>query len=94
MFGLRVKTPRLTGTATLMAFALKAGKIDGNLVEANLALQYQVTQHFGIGGGLKSFFLDVTVEKTTGLISRQISTLSDPRFLQRSLSERQQYRRR
>ena len=55
--------PRLTGTAMLMGFALEAGKFDGSLVEANLALQYQVAQHFGIGGGLKLFILDVTEDK-------------------------------
>lgn len=53
-------TPRLTGTAMLLGFALEVGNFDGSLVEANLALQYQVSQHFGIGGGFKWFFLDVT----------------------------------
>jgi len=56
-------TPRLTGTGTLMGFALEAGRFDGSLVEANLALQYQVARHFGIGGGLKLFILDVTEDK-------------------------------
>ena len=56
-------TPRLTGTGTLMGFALEVGKFDGSLVEANLALQYQVARHFGIGGGLKLFILDVTEDK-------------------------------
>jgi hypothetical protein len=56
-------TPRLTGTAMLMGFALEAGKFDGSLLEANLALQYQVARHFGIGGGLKLFILDVTEDE-------------------------------
>jgi len=56
-------TPRLAGTGTLMGFALEVGKFDGSLVEANLALQYQVARHFGIGGGLKLFILDVTEDK-------------------------------
>jgi hypothetical protein len=53
-------TPRLTGTAMLLGFALEIDDYDGSLVEANLALQYRIGQHFGIGGGLKAFFLDVT----------------------------------
>ena len=64
--GLRMNyafTPRLVGTGMLMGLAVEAGDIDGSLLEGNLALQYQVTQHLGIGGGLKLFILDVTEDK-------------------------------
>jgi len=56
-------TRRLTGSGMLMGFALEAGSFDGSLVEANLTLQYQLARHFGIGGGLKLFILDVTEDK-------------------------------
>ena len=64
--GLRMNyafTPRLVGTAMLMGLVVEAGDIDGSLLEGNLALQYRVTRHFGIGGGLKLFILDVSEDK-------------------------------
>lgn len=69
-FGLGINyalTPRLMGHAMVKGFALEIGDIYGSLIEANLGVQYQLGENFGIGGGLKSFFLDV-VEDETALV--------------------------
>ena len=56
-------TPRLIGTAMVKAFAMEIGDTYGSLVEANLGVQYQVNEKFGIGGGFKWFFLDVVEDE-------------------------------
>jgi hypothetical protein len=69
-FGLGINyalTPRLIGHATVKGFALEIGDTYGRLIEANLGVQYRVGEKFGIGGGVKWFFLDV-VEDETALV--------------------------
>ena len=45
-------TPRLIGHATVKGFALEFGDTYGRLLEANLGVQYQLRNSFGIGGGI------------------------------------------
>ena len=52
-------TPKLTGSVNVYAFYLDVGDVRGSLVEVDGALHYKLTKHFGIGGGLKYFDLDV-----------------------------------
>ncbi len=52
-------TPKLTGSVNVFAFYLDVGDVRGSLVEVDGALHYKLTKHFGIGGGLKYFDLDV-----------------------------------
>lgn len=66
-FGLAVNRsfgPRVLGFAMLKGFAVKIGDISGSLIEANAGVQYQLSQDFGIGGGVKWFFLDVREDET------------------------------
>ena len=56
-------TPRLIGTGMLKGFAIEIGDTYGSLVEANLGVQYQVNEKFGIGGGFKWFFLDIVEDE-------------------------------
>lgn len=66
-FGLAVNRsfgPRVFGFATVKGFALKIGDTSGSLIEANTGVQYQLTQNFGIGCGIKWFFLDVREDET------------------------------
>lgn len=61
-FGLGINyvfTPRLMSYAMVKGFALEIGDTYGRLIEANLGVQYQLGRNFGIGGGIKWFFLDV-----------------------------------
>lgn len=52
-------TPKLTGTVNVLAFYLDVGDVRGGLLEVDGILHYRVSKHFGIGGGLKYFDLDV-----------------------------------
>jgi hypothetical protein len=52
-------TPKLTGSVNVLAFYLDVGDVRGGLLEVDGILHYNVTKHFGIGGGLKYFDLDV-----------------------------------
>jgi hypothetical protein len=52
-------TPKLTGSVSVLAFYLDVGDVRGGLVEVDGTLHYKVAKHFGIGGGLKYFDLDV-----------------------------------
>ena len=66
-FGLGINyalTPKLTGHAMLKGFALEIGDTYGRLIEANIGAQYQLGENFGIGGGVKWFFLDVVEDET------------------------------
>ena len=69
-FGLGVfhaLTPRLVGHAMVKGFALEIGDTYGRLIEANVGAQYQLGKNFGIGAGVKWFFLDL-VEDETALV--------------------------
>jgi hypothetical protein len=59
-----VFSPDIIGIAMLKGFAIEIGDTAGSLVEANLGFQYQVSKNFGIGGGLKWFFLDIVEDET------------------------------
>ena len=66
-FGLGINyvlTPRLIGHAMVKGFALEIGDTYGRLIEANLGVQYQLGNNFGIGGGIKWFRLDVVEDET------------------------------
>ena len=66
-FGLGINylfTPRLIGHATVKGFALEIGDTYGRLFETNVGVQYQLAKNFGIGGGIKWFFLDVVEHET------------------------------
>ena len=52
-------TPKLTGSVNVLAFYLDVGDVRGGLLEVDGTLHYKITKHFGIGGGLKYFDLDV-----------------------------------
>ena len=69
-FGLGINhalTPRLMGHAMVKGFALEIGDTYGRLIEANVGAQYQLGKNFGIGAGVKWFFLDL-VEDETALV--------------------------
>lgn len=57
-------TPQLIGNAMVKGFVLEVGDTYGRLIEANVGVQYQLRKNFGIGGGVKWFFLDVVVDET------------------------------
>jgi hypothetical protein len=59
-------TPKLAGRLTLLAFALDISEYKGNLIEADALLAYQLTKHFGIGGGFKYFNLYLEYDKSDG----------------------------
>ena len=52
-------TPTLAGQLTLLAFALDLGDYSGSLIETNALIAYQLSKHFGIGGGFKYFNLNL-----------------------------------
>ena len=66
-FGLGINhrfSPRLMGFAMMKGFALEIGDTHGSLIEANVGMQYELSRNFGIGGGIKWFFLDVVEDET------------------------------
>ncbi len=59
-------TPRFTGEFSLLVFALDLGDYSGSLLETDAFLAYQLTKHFGIGGGLKYFNLNLKANTSRG----------------------------
>ena len=59
-------TPRFTGEFSLLVFALDLGDYAGSLLETDAFLAYQLTKHFGIGGGLKYFNLNLKANTSRG----------------------------
>ncbi len=59
-------TPKLTGKLNLLAFYLDVGSFSGSLIEADAYLGYQLTKHFGLGGGLKYFNVNVEADVSDG----------------------------
>ncbi len=59
-------TPRFTGEFSLLVFALDLGDYSGSLLETDAFLAYQLTKHFGIGGGLKYFNLNLQANTSRG----------------------------
>jgi len=65
-FGLGINyafKPQLIGYAMAKGFALEIGDTYGRLIEANVGVQYQMKKNFGIGGGVKWFFLDIVEDE-------------------------------
>jgi len=59
-------TPKFTGELSLLVFALDLGDYSGSLLETDAFLAYQLTKHFGIGGGLKYFNLNLKANTSRG----------------------------
>ena len=59
-------TPKLTGKLLLLGFALDLGDYNGSLIEADAFMAYQLSKHFGIGGGLKYFNLNLEANLSGG----------------------------
>jgi hypothetical protein len=59
-------TPRLTGEFSLLVFALDLGDYSGSLFETDAFFAYQLTKHFGVGGGLKYFNLNLKANTDRG----------------------------
>ena len=51
--------PKVKGVFQVLLFAIEVGDVRGSLLEVDAQAQYQISKHFGIGGGLKYFKLDV-----------------------------------
>ena len=59
-------SPRLAGNLTVLAFALDLGDYSGSLLEVNAIMAYQLSKHFGLGGGLKYFNLNLQANLSRG----------------------------
>jgi hypothetical protein len=59
-------TPRWVGRLNVFAFALDIGEYRGSLVEFDAFMAYQLTRHFGIGGGFKYFNLNLDYDQSDG----------------------------
>jgi len=59
-------TPKLSGKLLLLGFALDLGDYSGSLIEADAFMAYQLSKHFGIGGGLKYFNLNLQANLSRG----------------------------
>ncbi len=51
---------------TLLAFALDLGDFSGSLIETDATMAYQLSKHFGIGGGLKYFKFNLQANTSGG----------------------------
>jgi hypothetical protein len=59
-------SPRWSANLTLLAFALEIDDYGGSLVEVDATVGCQLSKHFGIGGGLKYFNLNLTANGDRG----------------------------
>jgi hypothetical protein len=59
-------TPKLSGRLMLIGFALDLGDYSGHLIESDATIAYQLSKHFGIGGGLKYFNLNLQANTSNG----------------------------
>jgi len=59
-------TPRVTANFTALFFALDLGDYSGSLIELDALGSYQITKHFGVGGGLKYFNLNLQSNTSGG----------------------------
>jgi len=50
----------------VLLFALDIGDYSGSLFEADAFMAYQLSKHFGIGGGLKNFNLNFQANTSRG----------------------------
>ena len=74
-------TPRLVAGANVLGFALELDDFSGWLLEVNGVLSYQVTEHFGIGGGLKYYNVNVTSDSSSGNTRFDMQVLGPAVFL-------------
>jgi hypothetical protein len=56
--------PRWTAQFMVLAFALDLNEYSGSLIEVDAGVNYQLSKHFGIGGGLKYFNLNLQAQKS------------------------------
>jgi hypothetical protein len=54
--------PRWTAQFMVLAFALEVDKYSGSLIEVDTGVNYQLSKHFGIGGGIKYFRLNLQAQ--------------------------------
>ncbi len=59
-------TPRLAGQLNVLAFALDLGDYSGSLIQTDAVMAYQLSKHFGLGGGLKYFNLNLQANTSRG----------------------------
>lgn len=57
--------PRWATTIRAMVFAIDLGEYSGHLIELNGTVGYQLSKHFGIGGGIKYFNLNIQKQQAT-----------------------------
>ena len=62
----RKLSERWSASATFLAFALTVDDLSGHLIELDGSVAYQITDHFGIGGGLKYYNVNVTSRDSDG----------------------------
>lgn len=58
--------PRWVAKFTLLGFYLEVSDYTGFLLEVDGGISYQLSKHFGIGGGIKYFNLNLQAQKTAG----------------------------
>jgi hypothetical protein len=51
--------PKVTGVLTGLIFTIDLGQYAGTLIEADAMVTYQITKHFGVGGGAKYYDLNL-----------------------------------
>ena len=52
--------PKVTGVLTGLIFTIDLGRYAGTLIEADALVTYQITKHFGVGGGAKYYHMNLT----------------------------------
>lgn len=58
--------PRWALQLKLLAFALELSDYEGTLIEADGSVAYQLTEHFGLGAGIKYFNLNLRAKRSGG----------------------------
>jgi hypothetical protein len=56
--------PRWTAQLAVFAFALDLNEYSGSLIEVDADVNYQLSKHFGIGGGIKYFNLNLQAQES------------------------------
>jgi hypothetical protein len=51
--------PKVTGVLTGLIFTIDLGQQAGTLIEADAMVMYQITKHFGLGGGAKYYHISL-----------------------------------
>ena len=58
--------PKVSGILTGLIFTIDLGDYSGTLIEADAMVNYQITKHFGVGGGAKYFNLNLQAKASGG----------------------------